>query len=49
MINTHGVWTHRLDLGVVLEHDLVLVIDVAELLLGDIYSGTGDVVDFSFL
>jgi hypothetical protein len=28
--------THGLDLGVVLEHDLVLVVDVGELLLGDV-------------
>lgn len=41
--------THRLDLGVVLKHDLVLVVDVAKLLLGDIHPGPGDIVDFSFL
>jgi hypothetical protein len=41
--------TYRFDLGVVLKHDLVLVVDVAKLLLGDIHPGPGDIVDFSFL
>jgi hypothetical protein len=41
--------TYRFDLGVVLKHDLVLVVDVAKLLLGDIHPRPRDIVDFSFL
>jgi hypothetical protein len=36
--------THWVDLGRVLKHDLVLVVDVAELLLGDVDAGARDKV-----
>jgi hypothetical protein len=38
---------HRLDLGLPIERDLVVIVDGGELLLGDIDSGLGDKVDLA--
>ena len=41
--------THRLNLRTVLEHDLILVVHIAELFLGDINPSSGDVKRLAFL
>jgi hypothetical protein len=41
--------THRLNLRVVLKHDLVIIVHITELLLGDIDPSPGDVKDFTLL
>jgi hypothetical protein len=43
------VTTYKLNLSVVSEHDLVLVREIAELFLGYVDPGLGDVVDLALL